>query len=142
MFIIFYVQAESELDHHCGGLRSYRHFGTHRSRCPRLQFNRNRAAPLERHVGQPPTTNRTMAHTTGNAREELDWSRPLLSTNGLLFMCKLTFNRVLSLKQQSVIIIYMCRIYEKNIYKNVILYRDKHTQTFCLVDVICVTDSL
>ena len=64
---IFPTLTEGKLDHYCGGLRPYRHLGTHRTSRAWLQLDRNRVTTLERHAGQPPTTNRTMAHAAGNA---------------------------------------------------------------------------
>ena len=63
---------ESDVDHHCGGLRQNWNIRAYRSRTVGLQLDWYWAAPLERHVGQPSAPHRPMAHAPGSAREELD----------------------------------------------------------------------
>ncbi len=88
MFIINSVivlhLTESKLDHHRGGLRSYRYIRTHRPSGAWLQRDRDRTATLERHVSQSPPTHRTVAHSTRNARKELELVTPSILWTFLL----------------------------------------------------------
>ena len=67
--MFFFLITESDPDHYCGRLRSYRYLRAHWARCLGVQLHGDGAAALERHAGQSTATNCTVAHFAGDAGE-------------------------------------------------------------------------